>query len=662
MSTQESSTRPGARDDEEADFGGTHQLPKLVARVILVFSAIACLAAFGYTLVNLLGGGDGFRSGLAAAVGLLFLLVSAQASLYIGTLPARERLLRETGELVEALALKTLPDEEGEEPAETASLFRRAATTFARWFLFLKTTAATAGLLGVISAALVGLLTVFVAYQQVVLLDSQNLVMERQTRVMTAENNARTLEYHLESLVDDVRQRRGAHVLEDREAAERIPTWEVLKQRANVISRSLEELPVVREGSEVKRSGEPVLASRERGQLLAVLVSEKFDWNAAAGVTLEVPNADLTALPPAPAFSTVDLGPIDLSGSYATEAGLGNYDLTRADLSGAVLPEAIAFRGSILRRIPSLARIRLVEPDRFPHAVLDGARVPGDGDDDDQQGLPAADWLRELEAVVGIEGFSAVPWRIRRIGSEGVIVPHPVPEMQQAEEALERKLREVVYCSDNPYLECEQAVADFCGLYRRLFLHPALSAQERGSLFALSLALIDPYASGGQRLTREESKRFPELEACVGQESFGPGKLLVDISMLEISNADLRNVDLANLRMRGAQLDGYFSGATLPDALSFAEARRVFDAQGWTDFDAFVPAPDWEYQVCSARAGVGHVLEEPFFPFDTLDVGRSEDGRFTFQWGTGSCDGPLLMNPSPAEREAFCRRCAVIPE
>jgi hypothetical protein len=596
---------------------------------------------------------------LLFAVALLFLLVFAHAYLQMAGAPQRERMIEDAATTAGALTLAVANRlggplvEDSTQTNEITGLFARSAATAARWVLFFASRGAITGLLGVAASSVAGLLAVYVAFLQVRLLEHQSTIMDMQTDIMAAENNARTLEYHLDSIVRDVRVSKPIEkaMLESESRGESyVPPPQyvspmILAQRVNVVSRAMDVIGTKRpEGS--------FALSRERGVLLATLIAEGFDF-ANAGGRLSLPSSDLTAIPPYPVNGSLSLGKIDLSQSYAAATELHGYDLTAAQLTGAVLPPSRNLSRSVLRNPrPSLANFR-AEHMRLDAADLSGAEVPTE------------DWLRELEGSTGTEGFGATPWVVNPIAGAGhtrfIVRAHPDPDLRLAEASLSFAATSARYRCAELGQSCTAAIDTFCRVFARLIEHPLLNARGRGSLFSFGVVAarlrIDLFY---ERPTADDARTvsivsaLEAMERCVVSTTF-TGRSEIDISLLSIAAIDYRGADLSRVRWKSTSVSGQFDKAKLPAADNFADAESVVPSEGPGYDEAEVPTADWEYRVCMNRAKTHVVLE--FFPFSALAVVRERD-RFVLR--PSRCAGPSMADDSEAERKRYCESCAAV--
>lgn len=186
VQVQESASPPPVAD------APLSRVVRLVSIGLLIGAALACLASLGVGLADIYMKDISLRTALSFVAALLFIMVFVQAAMHLTGAPLRQRMVSETSKVVEEISTNIA--ERLDSPAAKAAspMLGRVAATIAQWVVFFGSRAAVAGLLGAVSSALLGVLTVAVAYQQVVLLDKQSAIMRDQTQVMTADNNART--------------------------------------------------------------------------------------------------------------------------------------------------------------------------------------------------------------------------------------------------------------------------------------------------------------------------------------------------------------------------------------------------------------------------------------------------------------------------------------
>jgi hypothetical protein len=434
---------------------------------------------------------------------------------------------------------------------------------------------------------------------------------------------------------------------------------DILRTRFNIAANSLAPYRVVRNARTLE-------LSPERGELLATLIAEGFPFDGSDTNPIQAPEADLTALPQYPknADRKVTLGPINLSGSYNPTSGFIGYDLTRSDLSNAILPGAKALARSTLRRIPEeLPNFESVDIEPVG-ANLEGAEVPG------------PEWLRAVEAQVGIEAFGATPWKVVAESGRWIVRAHPDVEFRHAESALASKAYLAnTTCAwpgdrtdaESSLADCRDSTQEFCAQYTQLFEHASLTAQERGSLFVLAVYVV---RFVGVRLDMPPQAHVPEGRAlreqmdamaqCVYAASLD-GRTDLDVSQLLLERFDFRHRDLTRVRWDHARVEGYFHGARLPSAAHFAAAQYVIAGNSdWAEVR--VPTGDWEYRVCMARAAplqTSSLFAEPFFPHSRLTVKPDGDG-YVLQAAREDCGGKseVPLNSTDAERQRFCNACA----
>jgi hypothetical protein len=465
------------------------------------------------------------------------------------------------------------------------------------------------------------------------------------------------LQYDESQLIPDVRSLRN-------HAAGAVSP-RVLVTRFNIASDKLPVYPVVRDSRTAQ-------LSPERGELLASLVAEGFPFDSPNTDPLRASSADLTPLPQNPTgeHAPLKLGHIDLSGSDAAAAGFRGYDLTGSNLSNAQLPGAAAFERSVLRYIPEKTSNSFSGVIETVSVNLEGAQVPDPG------------WLRAVEGVVGVRSFGATAWRVVPETGHWVVRAHPDIPFRHAESTLASQAnrarwacgwvrRGEAYQNDQEKY-CAAETRGFCGQYSDLLRRPTLTAQERGSLFVLAIELArqawmreidrrDFRKVGSLELNNRLRQQLMSLEDCVNTASLN-GQLDVDVSLLRLEFANFAQRDLTRLRWNLARVEGYFQGARLQPASEFASAQwivaRTEDATttGWEN--AAVPADDWAYQVCMARASPrpkNEPFAEPFFPYSRVMVKASQEGYWlqAVESPSGAAwDGPA--DGSPQARQQFC--------
>jgi hypothetical protein len=442
---------------------------------------------------------------------------------------------------------------------------------------------------------------------------------------------------------------------------------EALSAKFNIATDNLRPRPV-------SIDGRTFVLSPERGELLAMLVTEGFPFDGRHKQTLKSPSSDLTPLAQANAGGTrsVDLGRINFAGSYVPVDGLRNYNLTRADLSNTTLPAASAFAGSIFRRIPEEPESDFTFEIHTISAKLDGARVPN------------AQWLRDIEGVLGIENFGALPWRVVQQGPDFVVRPHPDEAVRNAESDLATRANQIASAcdwmtagSEGDLTSCKQEVQGFCDLYNGLFTRTSLTAQERGSLFAsaeaaFNVAEVARYrhisSHKYQRSSIQDSMReeYARSTDCIYQATFD-GRTDIDISQLKLHfSPSSEGRDFRRVHWKNATIEGYFGRARLPDASEFVLADKIFARnEGWES--AIVGSSDWLYRVCIARATPlslkGDLLELPFFPFTSTALKRVDSTWYALTGVASSCsdDKQSPSSGSPADVKSFCEACAPPP-
>jgi uncharacterized protein YjbI with pentapeptide repeats len=626
---------------------------------VAIAAALIALGALILCAIDIVGGALTVRSGLLFLIAILFLVVMAQAALHIAGAPLREQLVSDTGALVGSLATVALPD------SQVPTFAQNASMVASRWIIFFASRGVVSGFLGIIATTLIGVLTVYVAFMQVRLLQSQ-------TDTMTTENNARTLEFHVNLLISDIRKslpveeeirRPGEHLV-------KIPDGyvspKIVGQRINVISRTLDTVSA-------DKSGDSLELSRERGMLLAILIAEGFPLEDAGA--LDFRSSDLTSIPPSPNDNMFSLGEVDLSNSFAVETELTGYDFSSAKFRNARLPIASRFEGSRFRS-------EVLTYDEYTRS-WDLEQV----DLTDAQ-VPTPTWLRELERAAEPNGFVASAWRIETKGGRHFIRVHPDAQMREVGVRLSGAAQDALGRCSFGFADCKERISRFCGQFSSLMSRNALSHLEKGSLFALGVKSVwgdtpiafASFATEGEieAVALKRKAVQEELRKCVMSASFQKD-VKIDVTGLTVSGIDFAGIDLSQLDFADTSLFGVsFSGARLPAAEMLLKASRIDrsrlgdigdtrDVQIETSIapwiNATVPTADWESKLClaefpnSAETDVrthGRVN----FPFMHLRVVREGDG---YVLRREQCsDEELAPEPTAEQWAEFCKKCAAV--
>lgn len=584
--------------------------------------------------------------GLAVSAIFLFGLVALQALLHIRSAPQRSRLADDTASFVASavrgIVVRFAPAEDAQAAGEFAG---DGASTATRWAIFLASRGMLAMLISSVSAAIVGLLTVFVAYQQVQLLESQTTIMADQKNVMITDNNNRLLEFHLASLLQDVRKNNENAKNLDAAAREPHVPWHVLTDRVIVISRALGDVPLPVPTADGRR----VAPNKERGVLLATLVAEHFRFSA-SGETLWLQNADLAALSSPASNQVTSLGKIDLQRADATRSALHRFDFSHADLRYSQLPQAVAFKGSSLR---TFVRMRELALHRMPLVMsvdLENAIVPNEH------------WLRELESVMPANSFSPLAWKVERFGSLYRVVRNSNAMLARTDEILVHAVDEELDCA--MVGACAHG-GTFCEQIDALVAQTT-NARELGSLFVTADYLVNTWSidrnlgpdARDENLRRQE--KVKDLGRCLISAVFKPNKP-VDLSGMSLRIADLSAADLTATTFENTTGIVHMQGAVLPVAENFRGSTVTF---GRSLGGVVVPGADWEHRLClayvQAHPSRHEFGEQSGFDFDQYNV-SAKDGRFLLEPTAGGCwkDRPWLIGTDQL-RIAFCQACAPI--
>src|SRR5262249_12133250 len=113
--------------------------------------------------------------------------------------------------------------------------------------------------------------------------------------------------------------------------------------------------------------------------------------------------------------------------------------------------------------------------------------------------------------------------------------------------------------------ECESAVNTFCETTTTLLHKPKLTAEQRGSLFALLIDRVrhakwlvyESHPKEDPMRDPAVSAQFYRIEDCVYDAALDGGQVL-DISKLRLQLLDLRNRNLRAVVWKEASVEGYF--------------------------------------------------------------------------------------------------------